>query len=240
MRCRVVTWNIHSCVGSDGRYDPGRIGDVLEDIDADIIALQEVDWREAQHEDLDQFDYLAKRLGMHAVEGANLHDHRGKYGNGLLTRFPVEHAKDVKLAFGNREPRGAIDAVLGTDDGPVRVLVTHLGLKLRERRAQVRTLRHAVESGPSVTATLLLGDMNEWISARLMRRAFTPTPFAWMETARSFPSYRPLFPLDCLFANPLPHESRVRTIRTAVARAASDHLPIVADLAWRESGMDET
>ena len=147
VRCRVATWNIHGCVGTDGRYDPARVAAVLAGLDADIIGLQEVDWRHPMPGGVEVLDFLGETLGMHAVEGPNLHDHRGRYGNGLLTRLDVEDYRLHSLAYGGREPRGAIDATLALDGGRVRVLVTHLGLKFRERRAQVRTLRALARDG---------------------------------------------------------------------------------------------
>jgi len=232
MRCRVVTWNIHSCVGSDRRYDVARVLNVLAEIDADIIGLQEVDWRRASHKNMDPFTFFAAELGMNAVDGPNLQDHRGHYGNGLLTRFEVVEVRRIPLEYRGREPRGAIDALLDSEGFRIKALVTHLGLKLRERRAQVRTLRQDLASGAPADATVLLGDMNEWVSSKLMRRAFTPSPFAWMTAERSFPSRWPVFPLDCVFADPRPTHGASRVFDTPEARAASDHLPIVADLHW--------
>ena len=232
MHCRVVSWNVHSFVGSDGRYDVDRVAAVLQSLHADIVGLQEVDWRHAGQDGPDPFDRLANVLGMHAVEGPNLHDHRGRYGNGLLTRLQIADATTFSLAYGGREPRGAIDARLEHGDRTIRVLVTHLGLKLRERRNQVRRIRDALESGPSADATILLGDMNEWITARLMRRAFTPKPFHTLITGRTFPSQWPVFPLDCIFVTPQPDHREHRILDSPEIRAASDHLPILADLEW--------
>lgn len=232
LRCRVATWNIHACVGSDGRFDVPRVAAVLAGLDADIIGLQEVDWRSPMHDGREMLDYLAGQLGMNAVEGPNLHDHRGRYGNGLLSRFNVMGHRQHSLAYPGREPRGAIEATLECGAGTLRVFVTHLGLRLRERRAQVQTLRSVVDEGPSANATVLLGDMNEWISRRLMRRAFTPRPFARMLTGRTFPSRFPCFPLDCIFVRPEPIEVNWHVVGTREARLASDHLPVVADVVW--------
>lgn len=232
VRLRVATWNIHACVGTDGQYDVDRVASVLASLNADIIGLQEVDWRRAGPDGGDAFDYLARQLGMNAVEGPNLHDHRGRYGNGLLTRLEVSDVKNLKLSYKEREPRGAIDTILRADTTRVRTLVTHLGLKFRERRFQVSALCEAVEAAADMDITLLLGDMNEWVNRRLMARAFTPAPFAQMITGRTFPSCWPWFPLDCIFVTPGPDQYAVQVVKTPEARKASDHVPLVADLTW--------
>lgn len=237
MRCRVATWNIHSCVGPDGRYAPERVAGVLAALEADVIGLQEVDWRRPTADGGEVLAYLAEQLGMHAVEGPNLHDHRGRYGNGLLSRFSVADFRLHSLAYGGREPRGAIEATLAGESGPIRTFVTHLGLNYRERRKQVETLRAAARDGTTGGAMVLLGDMNEWFTHRLMRRAFTPEPFARMASGRTFPSRWPWFPLDCVFAGPAPTELELRVVSTPEARAASDHLPLVADIVWGQ-GVD--
>lgn len=239
MRCRVATWNIHSCVGSDGRYDVARVVDVLASLEADIIGLQEVDWRRPAEGGGEAFDFIASRLGMASIEGPNLHDHRGRYGNGLLTRFDVRTVQQISLSYTGREPRGAIDATLTCDGATIRVFVTHLGLKYRERRQQVQTLCEAAAAGNEVCPTVLLGDMNEWISARLIRNAFTPSPFSRMVSGPSFPSRWPCFPLDCILMAPFPLHVRGGVFRSEDARKASDHLPVFADIEWpvsQESG----
>lgn len=232
MRCRIVSWNIHGCVGSDGRYDPGRIVAVLDRLDADIIGLQEVDWRRPNHEQLDQFAFLARRLGMRAVEGPNLRDNRGHYGNGLLTRLEVVAERRIDLAFPGREPRGAIDCELEGDGGRIRALVTHLGLRRQERYEQILKLREQIGATGYQGVTVLLGDMNEWSSLRRLRRQLTPWPFALMFTGRSFPARLPWFSLDCIFIGPRPSSSDGRVLYDRATRAASDHLPLVAELEW--------
>ena len=232
MRCRVVTWNIHSCIGVDRRYDVGRIARVLKSLNADIIGLQEVDWRRPADDGGEAFDFIAEQLGMNAVDGPNLHDHRGHYGNGLLTRFNVVGLQQISLAYEGREPRGAIDARLEHEGRTIRTFVTHLGLKFHERRLQTRTICSAIGSGASSDARLLMGDLNEWTSRRLMCRAFTPVPFTHMVTGRTFPSYMPCLPLDWIFVGPAPKTIAGGVVRTPETRVASDHLPVMADIDW--------
>jgi endonuclease/exonuclease/phosphatase family metal-dependent hydrolase len=232
VRCRVVTWNIHSCLGADGRYDPRRTADVLEALDADVIGLQEVDWRSPPHRDVDQFTFLASELGMRSIAGPNLEDHLGAYGNGLLTKLPIVEHECVRFeAHAGKEPRGAIIARLDLGGRFVDVYVTHLGLTRGERRAQIRALKRSIAARRS-TARVLLGDINEWGHRLFVRRAFTPRPFARMLTGRTFPSRLPIFCLDWVFVDPAPRSHSVHIVRTREARSASDHLPLVVDLEW--------
>jgi len=232
MRCRLVSWNIHGCVGSDRRYDPGRVVAVLDRLNPDIIGLQEVDWRRPDHQQLDQFAFLAARLGMKRIEGPNLRDHRGRYGNGLLTRLEVIRERRIELAYPGREPRGAIDAELDGPGGRVRAFVTHLGLLRRERHEQIARLRGAIVAAGHQGATVLLGDMNEWTSLRRLRRQLMPWPFAVMVGGRSFPARWPWFALDCIFLGPRPVRFEGRVLKDRDARAASDHLPVLVEAEW--------
>ena len=238
MRCRVVTWNVHSCIGADRRHDPARVADVLAALDADVIGLQEVDWRQPELEGRRQFELLAERLRMTAVPGHNLRDRRGAYGNGLLTRFEVSAARRVALP-GAREPRGAIDALLRSPDGQLRVLVTHLGLGRLERRRQAQLLRaavHAAAPAERALPTVLLGDLNEWRPSIASRTPLVPDPFPAVASGRTYPSRFPYFALDRVLARPTPEMLSFEVVRTQQARVASDHLPLVAELAWGADG----
>ena len=110
MRLYLAIYNIHSCVGGDGRYDPDRIVWVLKELNADVIALQEVDARE--HRGLELLDHLAEETGLQAVPGPTLLRHTGHYGNALLSRLHIRDVRRLDLSFLNHEPRGAIDADL--------------------------------------------------------------------------------------------------------------------------------
>jgi len=226
-----VTWNVHSCVGADRRHDPARVAEVLAPLDADAIGLQEVDWRHPRVDGRTQLETLEARLGMNSVAGANLRDHRGEFGNALLTRLEVGEVRRITLGEAGREPRGAIDARLRGPSGTLRVLVTHLGLRRGERLRQAALLREAVlrdEAG----ATVLLGDLNEWRPRRMASALLVPDPFPLAALGRTYPSRMPLFALDRILVRPAPRELAFRVHDTPGARAAADHLPLVADIAW--------
>ena len=233
MRLRAVSWNVHSWVGTDRREDPERIADVLSALQADVVGLQEVDWRTSRPEDRDPLELVAERLGMTAIPGPNLVDHRGEYGNGLLTRLPVETVERFDLSQPGREPRGVIDARLRRGERSVRVLVTHLGLDRVERRSQLGQLaeRLAPTTEPE-ECRLLLGDLNEWLPWRRSHAPLLPRHFARSYSARSFPTRLPLFHLDRILVAPTPRLARFEAHRDGIARRASDHLPLVLDAEW--------
>src|SRR2546421_6336578 len=119
---RLVSYNVHRAVGRDRRCEPERIVGVLKELEADVIALQEV---EASERGEDMLAWLAKQIGHHAVAGTTLIRHDGHYGNGLLSRCPIQSTRHVDITFGRREPRGAISVDLACEpEGALRVVAT--------------------------------------------------------------------------------------------------------------------
>ena len=163
----VATYNVHTCVGVDHRYDPARVAQVLRELRADIIGLQEVDAGHRHGRHLDQWLYFAEATGLEAVRGASLIDHRGRFGNAILTRFPVLGVRQIDLSVPGREPRGAIDVDLAVEGRVLRVVATHLGLNAAERRIQARRLieRLAAAAGRR-DGLIIMGDLNEWRGRR--------------------------------------------------------------------------
>ncbi len=231
---RVVTYNIHTCVGVDRRYDPGRIAAVLCEIDADIACLQEVDAHRRIERHADQWAYLGEATGRRVVLGAG--DRRGRFDNAILTRFPVLTARTLDLTVTGCKPRGAIDADLLIGDRVLRVIATHFGLRAAERRLQTNRLMTALGEASTAhrreaNAVLLMGDLNEWRGRSGAIRAFDRRlgPSA---APRTFPSWMPVLALDRIYADGPAVLRDVSVYRTPVARMASDHLPLVGNLSW--------
>jgi len=220
---KLASYNTHGAVGRDGRRDVGRIAGVLEELDADLVALQEVDSR---HGDFDMLGELARLTGLTPIAGPTLIHHQGNYGNAILTRAPILAVRLLDLSVEGREPRGAIDADLGLPGGPLRVLATHLGLRPAERRYQVQRLLAAL-AGPPSTPAVLMGDLNEWFLWGQPSR-WLHAHFALSPAPPTFPARFPLFALDRIWARPNRMLREVRTHRSPLARAASDHLPVTA------------
>jgi endonuclease/exonuclease/phosphatase family metal-dependent hydrolase len=222
---RIASYNVHRAIGSDRRIDPARILAVLGEVDADVVALQEV---EAHDDGADMLAWLARRTGLHAVAGTTLQRRDGHFGNGLLTRWPVRARRLCDLTWRGREPRGAIAADLDCGGQALRVVATHLGLRPAERRDQVQQLLHLFKEHPH-DPSVLIGDLNEWFlwgrPLRRLHRHFEATP-----SLATFPARLPLLALDRIWTHPRSMLRRLAVHRSALARAASDHLPLVATL----------
>lgn len=226
MQLRIASFNIHACIGTDGRFDPARIAAVIREIDADVLALQEVEHHLLDNEDL--LDYLARTTGYQAVAGPTLMRETRHYGNALLTRLPIIDSQSRDISVDPYEPRAVIEAQLAAGDKTLRVMATHLGLWPAERRMQVRQILLLLEQ-QSADVTLLMGDLNEWF---LWGR-----PLRWLHKffrrsrhIRTFPARFPLFSLDRIWVTPEKTLLALRNHRSNLSRKASDHLPLIADL----------
>lgn len=224
----VVCYNVHGCRGRDGVHDIDRCLGVIADTQPVILGLQEVDSREGH----DVWRIFEHELDMVAIAGPTLTGERGRYGNLLLTRYPIRGVRHHDLSVGAREPRRAIDATLAAPEGALRVILTHLGLGLRERHAQFRRLSAAVHAHWRGQPTLLLGDFNVWLRPGQVGPRLHPQLHARC-LPRSFPSPRPLLALDQIWCYPSTLIARLTTLDTPTARVASDHLPLLATLAGR-------
>ena len=222
MHLTLVTYNIHACVGTDGRFEPARIASVLRELDADVVALQEVDHHHVDGHDL--LDYLAAKTGLTAIAGPTLLRESRHYGNAILTKLPILTVNRVDLTLPGREPRGALDVTLDGKERHVQVVATHLGLKPWERRQQVRQLLKLFDSG-SKDIYVLLGDLNEWFlwgrPLRWLHGHFRSTPHV-----ATYPSRQPFMALDRLWVHPRRRLAKLEVHASSLARIASDHLPL--------------
>ena len=226
---RVATYNIHGCVGADGRRDVGRVAEVLRELDADIVGLQEADSRPSRCA-MPQASELARRLGMELIEGPLLAEGDGHFGNALLSRLPMRPQRRERLPYRSGEPRGFIHAVVrGSAGEDWHVLVTHLSLGPVSRRLQLAAIA-AELAGRMPPPALLLADLNEWFGparglARLRRAAdLLPSP-------PTFPSRRPLLRLDRIALAGARCRRAAWAHASPLGRLASDHLPLLAEVA---------
>lgn len=220
----VATYNIHRCIGMDWRHDAERVANVIRELDSDVVGLQEVDARYHIEDGDDQAEYLAGATGMTAVSGPALVHHRGSYGNAILTRWPVKAVRRVEIGVIGREPRAVLDVDLAVAGIPMRVVVTHFGLRSRERRLQTEMLVRTL--GPkNEGCTVLLGDFNEWApmghTLRRLNAVLGRSP-----AVRSFPARLPTLALDRIWVSPAAALVRLHVHRSSLASRASDHLPV--------------
>lgn len=232
---RLLSYNIHKGIGGrDRRYDLDRVARVIEHENPDLICLQEVTRHARRTCHDDQPEILAARFTAAAhVFQMNVHYREGGYGNLILSRWPIVDSYHLCLRWRGWKPRGAQLAVLETPDGPLRLANWHLGLRNRERHWQVEKLlshdRFRDAAGPP---TLIVGDFNDWQNslpaASLADHGFVEATRP-ASRFRSFPAFLPLLALDKAFHRDGVRVAEARVVRTALARRASDHLPLVVD-----------
>jgi endonuclease/exonuclease/phosphatase family metal-dependent hydrolase len=223
----IASYNIHRCIGTDAIYRPGRIVDVIREMDADIVALQEVD-AHLMHKEGHQLDYIAQATGYHSVIGGTMLSEGAEYGNAILSRVPILSSTKHEITVAPWEPRGLLAVDVEIHGQRVKMGCTHLGLRYGERRRQVRAILEAfVSDNDPELITVLAGDFNDWLPGigptRSLERHFHHTP-----GIRTYPSWMPLLALDRIFVGRPRVLLRTEVFGTPLARRASDHLPVKA------------
>lgn len=227
---RVASYNIHAWRGTDGQHAPERIMDVIDSLQADILALQEVVSPQRMGLPCSMAD-MASEHDYHVTFGPTMLREDSQYGNALLSRREPTGVHRHDISVPGREPRGAVEAFFSYGDLTLKVICTHLGLRQRERASQLDALL-SIATTENADATIVMGDFNNWFGLsrehRLLRRQFGPQP-----AVRTFPSYFPLFGLDKILISPGSMRTSLAAVNTPVARKASDHLPILSTLEIR-------
>ncbi|TKD52144.1 endonuclease/exonuclease/phosphatase family protein [Sphingomonas baiyangensis] len=227
---KVASYNMRKAVGTDRRRRPERTLEVLREIDADIVALQEADRRFgaraavlSTHLLAEHSDYMAAPVAMRAAS-------MGWHGNVLLVRRDAEIVDCEAIHLPALEPRGAISADIRIGTRMLRVVGMHLDLSGLWRRRQANAILAHLEANAHPMPTVLMGDLNEWRPTAGCLQDFCRS-FTLAETGPSFHARRPVGRLDRILVS---RELRVVASgvhSSAAARTASDHLPIWAELA---------
>lgn len=242
MRVRLLSYNIHKCIGGvDRRYDPERVRDVIAHYHPDICLLQEVDAGCRRSEHHHQVDLLGDLLGMrHRTWFPNVRVRGGgQYGNAILSRWPLTETRNIDLSIPLKKKRSVLHGRYrirlkrrrGVTTRTLHVYNLHLGLAGAERKVQ---LRKFLESEPLSrfhpnTPVIVAGDFNDvWGT---LGRLLAPAGFRGLEKSmRTFPAYAPMRALDAFYLRGDARLVALRRSRLELAKRASDHLPLIADI----------
>ncbi len=238
MRLRVLSYNIHKCIGGvDRRYEPGRVADVIRALDTDVVMLQEVDDGVTRSRHDKQVELLGDELGMpHRTWYPNV-DVRGggQYGNAILSRYPIIESTNIDLTLRWKKRRSVLHGVLRVRhddvDRTVHVFNMHLGLARYERRRQ---LEKFLDSHPFAhlhhdTPVVVGGDLNDVYGG--LGELLAPAGFRGIDRRPlTFPAWGPLRALDAIFVRGKVDFLRLARCDSALARRASDHRPLVAEV----------
>lgn len=226
-KIRVASYNIRKAIGTDRRRMPERVLEVLGQVDADIIALQEADRRFGVRSAAIPPALMERLSDYKPVPLDVQHDSMGWHGNATLVRKGAEVGAHDVLHLPYLEPRGATMAEVTLNGVGVRVFGMHLDLSGLWRRRQAAAVIHAAQQGAAMP-TVLMGDLNEWSANRGCLADFA-RHYSFAGCGRSFHAQRPVARLDRIM-----HCSQLTLTdcgvhESAAARRASDHLPIWAD-----------
>jgi len=233
---RVATYNVHRWSGVNGRGKPdaARAAFVISELDADVVALQEV-LRPLTGED--PLEMLSDALGLHLAFAVTRQHKRGQLGNAILSRYPISGLSVLDISHSRIERRGALCARFSSTPGApgLAIIATHLSLVDRTRHRQVQSLLDHPELASG--AAVLLGDMNAWRKCKASRELDETLERhhnrAW---PASFPAPRPVLALDRIYARGA-DVIDVQTHTSAASKRASDHLPVVARVALKDKNL---
>lgn len=233
-RVRVATYNIHKSRGLDWRIRPDRIIEVLREIDADIVALQEV-VRAPDTRVEDQARFIAAELGYHSCFGENRRVNGAPYGNLLLSRFHIWASCNHDISTDGRERRGCLRADIAIGETTLHVFNVHLGTSFFERRRQGQMLvsREILQRYDLEGPRIILGDFNEWtrgLTSRLLACQLESADLRrHLPRSRTYPGVLPFLHLDHMYFDRTLELEQLILHRSRTALVASDHLPLVAD-----------
>ena len=230
---RIATYNIHRCRGLDRRTMPSRIAEVLREIEADVVALQEVIG--AGPAGAGQAEEIGAAVGMGWVMTTVRHLRNHLFGNVVLSRFPIVHHSHYDLSWRTCEPRACQRADLDLGQGrTLHVYNVHLGTAVLERRYQAPRLASFVHDHRVTGPKIILGDFNEWmrgLATKTLSSLFDSVDIhAHLQRRRTYPGIFPLLHLDHIYYEGHVEIRGVELPRTRKALMASDHLPLVANV----------
>lgn len=227
---RVASYNMRKAIGTDRRRRPERTIEVLNELDADVVALQEADRRFGSKSSAIPFAMLAAHSDYAPVEIDNRPGSIGWHGNALLARKGLEVREHHLFELPSLEPRGAVLAEIVIGGAVMRFVGMHLDLSGLWRRQQAQAiLAHLADHADGQPPTVLMGDLNEWSTRGGCLREFG-RDHDFAPCGRSFHARRPIAALDRIMVSRDLQVAASGVHRTPCSRRASDHLPIWAEL----------
>lgn len=238
---RVMTYNVHSCIGMDGKVDVERIARVIAQANPDVVALQELDVGKQRSLGLDQAQLIAHYLEMEFHFHPAMHMEEERYGDAILTHLPLQLVKaDALPGLADKpklEPRGAMWVTVEFHGQQINIVNTHLGLLARERMAQINALLGKDWLGhPNCQDPVIFcGDLNAQPSSDVCRRIGeqlqdAQTVMPDHRPKGTFSSRFPAVRIDHVFISKGLDVTSIETPGSHLARIASDHLPLVAQV----------
>jgi endonuclease/exonuclease/phosphatase family metal-dependent hydrolase len=222
----------------DARVRPERIAEVIAELNADVVALQEV---VRGKKEADQLRVISKCLGKYNYCFGETRKIRGAdYGNAVLSRFPIAAHKHYDITASWREPRGCLRADIQLKAGKnvlLRLFNAHLGTGYIERRKQAQILvdRKLLGNPKFSGYRIVLGDFNEWtpgLTTKLLKAHLTSVDLRpYRRRMKSYPGMLPFMHLDHIYFDPAFQLQNVALYKNKLAKIASDHLPLVAEFA---------
>lgn len=226
---RVVSYNIRKSLGLDRRRNPARILDVLNEVDADVVFLQEVDRRIGSRVSTLAPSMLVSHTDYEVVDVSVRTHSIGWHGNAILVRKGIAVGKAWRIELPVLEPRGAVAADIEVAGVRVRCVATHLGLLPGIRRRQVASISTALHSEPGDPPTIIAGDFNEWRNSNSCVDLFGEG-YVSTHPEPSFHSAVPIAALDRIIISKDIEFVHSSVHRSEKSKVASDHLPLWADL----------
>jgi endonuclease/exonuclease/phosphatase family metal-dependent hydrolase len=238
---RLLSWNVHHCVGIDNRHSVERVADAIREHEPDVVALQELEVNHRRSQRIHQPGRMAELLKM------DYHYHpvriRGEagFGNAVFTRHTMKEVRTAALpTIRFLQKRGAVWMSVELDGHSVQIINTHFGLLRRERMMQARALcgdgwldHPECRDNPRIVC----GDFNATPRSRVYQMLDThlsdAMKLAGDPRVRTWPSVLPLVRYDHVFVCDGIQASRVQVPRTFRTRLASDHLPVLMDFEVR-------
>lgn len=232
----VASYNIRKSVGTDWRRDPARILDILNEVDADVVALQEVDRRFGSRTTSLSPEMVAAHTDYNAISFGVRAQSLGWHGNTILHKRGIKVLHTMSLTLPALEPRGAVLADLEIDNQKLRVIGLHLGLVALWRQRQAQSVLNQIDVLDEALPTVIMGDLNQWTTEGGCLAHFSRNHNV-VEPGPSFHSSRPMLNFDRIITTTDIEVTEAGVHQSDLARRGSDHLPVWARLTVHGRGI---